>query len=110
MQLTPRETKVIERWRKQERLWPRTRWILIGLGAAFFACYGYLAYLLFSTLDPETFSPADSALMFAVFWPTVILMSVVGAKCVVTVVMDWHGNVQRRLLLKLLDVHQKEIV
>ena len=110
MQFTPRELKLIERLRKQERKWPRTRWILIGMAACGFAIYGYVAYMLFSTLDSKTFSPTDSALLFAVFWPKALLMMVVASWLIVLAIRDWHGNVERMLLLRLLDAHQKEIV
>lgn len=33
MQFTPQEMKLIERLRKQERRWPRTRWILLAMAA-----------------------------------------------------------------------------
>jgi hypothetical protein len=108
MQFTPQESKLIERLRKQERKWPRTRWILIGMAAFGFAIYGYVAYILFSTLDSKTFSPADSALLFAVFWPKALLMMVFASWFIVFAVRDWHGNVERMLLLRLLDAHQKQ--
>ena len=110
MQFTPRELKLIERLRKQERKWPRTRWILIGMAAFGFAIYGYVAYMLFSTLDSKTFSPADSALLFAVFWPKALLMMVFASWFIVLAIRDWRGNVERMLLLRLLDAHQKEMV
>jgi hypothetical protein len=70
--------------------------------------YGYVAHLLFSTLGSETFSPADSALLFAIFWPKVILMSVGAGAFIALAVRDWRGNVHRMLLLRLLDAQQKE--
>ena len=108
MQFTPQEMKLIERLRKQERRWPRTRWILVGMAAILLAAYGYVAYLLFGTLDSRTFSPADSALLFAVYWPKVILMAVMAGAFIALAVRDWRGNVHRMLLLRLLDAHQKE--
>ena len=110
MQFTPQEMKLIERLRKQERRWPRTRWILLGMAAFILAAYGYVAYLLFSTLDSQTFSPADSALLFALYWPKALLMTVMAGAFIALAVRDWHGNVHRMLLLRLLDAHQKEIV
>ena len=108
MQFTPQEMKLIERLRKQERRWPRTRWILLGMAVFIFAVYGYVAYFLFGTLDSQTFSPADSALLFAFFWPKLLLMTVMAGVFIALAVRDWHGNVHRMLLLRLLDSHQKE--
>src|SRR5437016_1216186 len=108
MQFTPQETKLIERLRKQDRRWPRTRWILLGMAAFILAIYGYVAYLLFSTLDSQTFSPADSALLFAFFWPKLLLMTFMACAFIAVAVRDWHGNVHRMLLLRLLDTQQRE--
>jgi hypothetical protein len=49
-------------------------------------------------------------LLFAVFWPKALLMMVVASWLIVLAIRDWHGNVERMLLLRLLDAHQKEIV
>lgn len=108
MRFTPQEMKLIERLRKQERRWPRTRWILLGMAAFILVAYGYVAYLLFSTLGSETASPADSALLFAIFWPKVILMLVGAGAFIALAIGNWHGNVHRMLLLRLLDAQQKE--
>src|SRR2546423_11746830 len=108
MQFTPQEMKLIERLRKQERRWPRTRWILLVTAAFGFAVCGYVAFFLFSTLDSQTFSPADSALLFAVFWPKALLMMVIASGFIALAVRDWRGNVHRILLLRLLDAHQNE--
>ena len=108
MQFTPREMKLIERLRKQERHWPRTRWILLGMAAFILVAYGYVAYLLFSILDSQTFSPMDSALVFAFIWPKLLLMTVMAGAFIALAIRDWHGNVNRMLLLRLLDAHQKE--
>ncbi len=108
MQFTPQEMKLIERLRKQERRWPRTRWILLGMAAFGFAIYGYVAFFLFSTLDSQTFSPSDSALLFAVFWPKALLMLIIASSFIALAIRDWRGNVHRMLLLRLLDEQQKK--
>jgi hypothetical protein len=108
MQFTRHEMKLIERLRKQESRWPRTRWILLGMAAIILGGYGYIASMLFGTLDSETFSPADSALLFALFWPKVLLMIVMASAFIALAVRDWRGNVNRMLLLRLLDAQQKE--
>jgi hypothetical protein len=108
MEFTPHELKLVQRLRKQERKWPRTRWVLIGMAAFGFAVYGYVGYVLFSSLDSKTFSPADCALLFAVFWPKALLIMVGASWFIVLAIRDWHGNVERMLLLRLLDAHQKQ--
>ena len=108
MRFTAQEMKLIERLRKQERRWPRNRWIVVGMAAFILAGSGYIAHLLFSTLDTEIFSPTDSALLFALFWPKVILWAGLAGVFVGLAIRDWRGNVQRMLLLRLLDAQQKE--
>jgi len=108
MQFTSQEMKLIERLRKQERRWPRRRWILLGMAAFLFACYGFIAYMLFHTLGSDTVSPSDSALLFALYWPKVLLMAVVACWLIALAIRDWRGNVHRMLLLRLLDAQQKE--
>jgi len=108
MHFTTQEMKLIERLRKQERRWPRTRWILIGMAAFTLAIYGYITHLLFSTVGSGTFSPADSAFLFALYWPEVFFLAVMAGACLALAVRDWRGNVRRMLLLKLLDAQQKE--
>ncbi len=108
MQFTPQELKLIERLRKQERRWPRTRWVLLGMAAFILAAYGYIAHMLFSILGSDTFSPADSALLFALFWPKVILMAGLAGVFIGFAIRDWRGNVHRMLLLRLLDAQRKE--
>jgi len=108
MQFTAQESKLIERMRKQERRWPRTRWIVVVMAAFGFAFYGYAAYFLFSTLDSETLSPADTALIFAFFWPKALLMLILASAFIALAIRDWRGNVERMLLLRLLDARQEE--
>lgn len=108
MQFTAQEMKSIERLRQQERRWPRTRWLLLVMAAFGFTIYTYVAYFLFSTLDSQTFSPAESALLFALFWPKALLMAVGAGAFIALAVRDWRGNVHRMLLLRLLDAQQKE--
>lgn len=78
------------------------------MAAFILVVYGCIAYILFQTLGSETFSPADSALLFAIFWPKVLLMVVAASAFAALAIRDWHGNIHRMLLLKLLDAHQKE--
>ncbi len=108
MQFTPQEMKLIERLRKKERFWPRTRWVLLGMVVFFLTALCYMAYFLFHTLDSETFSPADSALVFAIVCSKFYLMIGVTVVFLGLAIRDWHGNVHRMLLLRLLDAQQKE--
>jgi hypothetical protein len=115
MELTPQERKQIERLRKQERQWPLTRWILLGGGVIAAAEGIYILLLLFglislhsntTSLDNAHFS--DNILAFAVFWPQCLLMMGCSFWFIAVARRDWHGNIQNRLLLKLLEVQQNQ--
>lgn len=108
MQFTPREMKLIERLRKQERQWPQRRWILLGMAGFASAYCLYVAHFLSGTLGSGDWGAADSALLFAFLWPNVFLMACIAGAFIGLVIRDWHGNVNRMLLLRLLDAQQKE--
>ena len=107
MQFTPQELKMIERMRKQERQTPTMRWILLGTSVFTFAVCAYAAYFLVSILESKAFEPAETALIFSVLWPKILLMLVSAGVCFGLTIRDWHGNANRMLLLRLLDAQQK---
>jgi hypothetical protein len=47
-------------------------------------------------------------LFFAVLWPKCLLEFGLGGWLIVWAITNWHGNVNRMLLLRLLDAQQKE--
>ncbi len=108
MQFTARELRLIERLRKQERKWPRGRWYLLVTAILTYAIYGYIGYYLIETLGSDKISKDDATMMVALFWPKCILMFAVASWLLVLAIRDWHGNVNRMLLLKLLDEHTQE--
>jgi hypothetical protein len=114
MELTPRELKKIERLRKQERQWPLTRWFMLvgGIITAieFLFLLGLLFHQLFLTLnDTSAFGSiffSVNILMFAIHWPTCLAVLYISGWSIITAIRDWHGNINRILLLKLLDAQQ----
>jgi len=110
MQFTPQEAKLIERLRKRERRWPRDRWILL-VGAVFLlAGYGYVLARVVGLLQSESFSeiPGATFLVVAIFWPKCLLAFCLGGWLIGLAIRDWHGNVHRMLLLRLLDEQEKK--
>jgi hypothetical protein len=113
MQFTAREMKLVGRLRKQERQWPRLRWLLLGGGIFFWACYGYIVISLIDNVHSAETGEQDFLshawlFGFALLWPKCLLGIAIGAWLIVVAIRDWHGNVNRMLLLKLLDAQQKE--
>jgi succinate dehydrogenase hydrophobic anchor subunit len=116
MEFTPRELKQIERLRKQEREWPRTRWIMLVVGlfdAALYPCIMvFVLHRLFHTEnDPaprgELFS-SFNIFMFTFCWPVCLLALCHSFWMMTVAICDWHGNINRRLLLKLLEDRQNQ--
>jgi hypothetical protein len=111
MDFTPGEMKLIERLRKQERRWRWTRWLLLGMGAFLLVAYGYLACMLYdhsmSSFGSDRFDTQVALLILALVWPKILMMLGLAGVFIGWAIRDWHGNVTRMLLLKLLDAHQR---
>jgi len=113
VQLTPREQKLVERMRKQERQWSRLRWFLIGAGIFAVLCSGFIMTELVQHIDDML--PVHDDVMsrcwmlgFALFWPKSLMLFGFGVFFIIWAIGDWHGNANRMLLLKLLEAQQKD--
>jgi len=110
---TSQETKLLERLRKQERQWHWARWLRLVAGICcigFSVLFGFFLHFLIgiATSDHGLFSNANMVLFILLTWTQCCFYSVFGIWSLVTVVLDWHGNANRMLLLKLLDAQQKD--
>ena len=108
MQLTPQDMKLLERLRKQERRWARDRWILLVVGIFALACYTYILISVYRGLDFQNLQPIN-VLFFATLWPKCLMMFILGAGFIVWAIRDWHGNPNRKLLLRLLDAQLNDV-
>src|SRR5579859_806897 len=109
MEFTPQETKLIARLRKQDRQWSWVRWGLLAGGllcAVAVAFYAYTLLSLASTIDASHTVSADTALAIAIFFPKFLLLLAFTGWAFGKAFMDWHGNANRMLLLRLLDAQQ----
>jgi hypothetical protein len=109
LHLTPQETKLIEKLRKQNRQWPRIRWLVLALGVLstfLFVAYGYFLRLLIL----ESGRQIDSAgvLIFALLWTKCCMYFVFATLSFAIAWRNWRGDVNRMLLLRLLEAQQKE--
>jgi len=102
MEFTPDESKVIERLRKQERKWKRDRWIVLVVGAFIFITYSWIVLRMTREMELDSFGEVD-ILPVAVFRPKCLLMFCVATYFICWAIRDWHGNANRRLLLRLLE-------
>jgi hypothetical protein len=111
MEFTSQETKLIERLRKQNRQWVWIRWLVLAIGilsTVLCGGFGYFLYLLIkSEPGPDNL---DSGVVFFIvlFWTKCCMYFILGVWSFTTVCSKWHGDVNRMLLLKLLDAQQKE--
>ena len=113
VELTPRENKLLERLRKQERQWPRLRWFLVGTGIFAVLCSGFIAVELIQHIDTMLAVHDDVLsrgwlLGFALFWPKCLLLFGFGVFFIIWAIINWHGNANRVLLIKLLDARQQD--
>jgi hypothetical protein len=66
------------------------------------ACYGYISISIYHRLDFQNLQTGD-VLLFALFWPMCLIVFLGGVLIIAWAIIDWHGNAERKLLLKLLD-------
>lgn len=110
MQFTPQETRLIEKLRKQNRRWPRTRWLVLAIGVlstGLCFAWGYLVYLLTLASSRDHLDSGD-AFVIALLWTKCCLWLWIGTWSFATACTKWHGDVNRMLLLRLLDAQQKQ--
>lgn len=112
MQFTAQELKQIERLRKRERQWPRGRWFLIATGIFVPVFYACLLFPFFGSLRSDMSVPVESLIWrlfeFLLFYPTCLLGCSFSGWLIVWTLVNWHGDVNRMLLLRLLDAQQKQ--
>jgi hypothetical protein len=71
-----------------------------------FAVYGYIGLELYRMIGSDL--PGEATFMvLAVFWPKCLLGFIFGSYLVGFVIYRWRGDVNRMLLLRLLDAEQK---
>jgi hypothetical protein len=107
MQFTPEEEKLIEHLRKQERRWPRVRWMLLATGVVLGIVLIYTLVGLYRTLHFDALTPYE-VIFFAMLWPKCLIVMIGAAWLIVWPLTNWHGNVNRMLLLRLLDAQKDE--
>ncbi|MHB8522927.1 MAG: hypothetical protein ACYDH9_19500 [Limisphaerales bacterium] len=110
MELTPQETKLIARLRKQDRQWLWVRWLLLAMGVFFIALCSLFGYLLHSLVSESGRDHLDSVTVFFIvlIWTKCCMYFLFGVGFVILACTKWHGDVNRMLLLKLLDAQQNE--
>jgi len=116
IQFTPVQMKLIKRLRREDRQWPRLRWFVLAMGiVATFLCIAWSWFVYLLIHSEELVPAADRPSLHAM---EVFIMFLLCAKsciwvcfaswCFGKVGMQWHGDVNRMLLLKLLDAQQEQ--
>ncbi len=109
MEFTAQETKLIERLRKEDRRWRWARWLMLAAGllsATNCALFGYVLHRLIS-VSAQGHLDSDMVFFIVLFWTKCCMYFVLGAWCFITASVKWHGDVNRMLLLRLLDEHER---
>jgi nitrate reductase NapE component len=112
MEFTPQETKLIQRLRKQERQWVWARWLFLVMGIWCIILCALLGYLLYQIVSESGSNPIESANVFiiALIWTKCCMYFCFAIWFFITAAVKWHGDANRMLLLRLLDVQQKQSV
>ena len=107
MHFTTKETKLIERLRKQERQWRWLRFVLPTLSLFVIGCYTYITVSLYHRLNWNALTIEDVFLV-AMYWPKMLLAMCLTAWLIIWPAANWRGNATRILLLKLIEAQQSE--
>jgi hypothetical protein len=111
MQFTPQEMKLVGRLRKQDRQWVWARWLVLLMGVfSTVACVvmGWMLHLLLSEWERQGLFTSTTVFLTMLIWTKCCFYLVFGLWCFFTAFVKWHGDVNRMLLLRLLDSQQKE--
>ena len=100
--LTSQETKLVARLRKEERLWSRHRWWMLGLGLFIELAYGFLLISMPRHIAQEQSVQgglAQSGLLIDIImlWPKSLVIFFFGAVLIGWTIRHWGGNVNRML-------------
>jgi hypothetical protein len=100
--LTPRESKLVERLRKQERQWRYTRWLLLAGGLVLAGMWAWVLYYV-CVVGERSGDKDWPALLLALTYPKVLFGMIIAAAMIGFALRDWWGSPTRGLLLRLLD-------
>jgi len=101
--LNDNEEKLLESLRRQERRWPRWRWVSLAIGIGFASSAGlgcYAVWSNFSGLGDEQQKTAVVMLLWGFFWVTQAWLALF---CIASVFRRHPLHSRRKLLLKLAD-------
>jgi hypothetical protein len=100
MQLTPRETKMLANMRKQQVQWVKLRWPQLIMSLVFMIAF---FSLFVRSVDLMKDGSMIGLATFALFVPLTLFFSAFSAYKIGHTLVEWHGNPERTLLLKLID-------
>ena len=104
IEFTIHELKLIERLKKRDRQWRWGRWLMLVTGTfCIIICVlcGYALHLVISISGGNVDS--NVILWMMLYWTKCCLYFVLGLAFFIKVAMNWHGDANRKLLLKLID-------
>jgi len=110
MNFTAQEMKLLQRLRKRERQWRWVRWLLLVTGIFCIGLCAMFGFLLHSLIDVSDHGQFNTTMVFfmLLIWTKCCFYFIFGVWCLATVNQNWHGDVNRMLLLKLLDAQEND--
>ena len=108
MKLSAKESRLVERLRKNDRQWRFTRWLLMIGGVALIIVWAWM--LLYVSRSAGAMQDKKlEMLVQAMAYPKVLFGMIIGSLMIGFALRDWYGSPTRTLLLRLLDDHQAEL-
>ncbi len=111
MELTPQERKLVERLRKQQRRWLWGRWFFLVIGVASIVLCAMFGFLLHSLVADSAGVNLDGRIVFFIvlIWTKCCMYFGFALWFLITAWAKWHGDINRTLLLKLLDAQEHQL-
>lgn len=111
MELTTQEMKLVERLRKQQRRWVWARWFCLAIGVASIVLCAMFGFLLHSLVSDSAGGHLDGMSVFFIvlIWTKCCMYFGFTLWSLITAWAKWHGDINRTLLLKLLDTQEHQV-
>jgi hypothetical protein len=104
IEFTADEIKLIERLRKQDRQWRWARWLMLTIGTFSIGMCAFCGWALHSLIvESRGRLDSDAVFLMILFWTKCCMYFFFAIAFFIKPAMNWRGDANRKLLLKLID-------
>ncbi len=110
MEFTTQETKLVKRLRKEQRRWVWARWFFLAIGVASIVLCAVFGFTLHSLVSDQARVRLNEMSVFFIvlIWTKCCMYFGFAVYYLITTWARWHGDINRTLLLKLLDAQEHQ--